>query len=77
VSKLMLYIFLLSSVTLCVASTVTIDTNFTFPVVVTTSAWRVLDTDVEFVLRIRIIKLWRMRLAGLVAQMGEKKNAYR
>jgi hypothetical protein len=26
---------------------------------------------------IRIIKSWRMRWAGHVAQMGEKRNAYR
>jgi hypothetical protein len=26
---------------------------------------------------IRIIKSWRMRWAGLVARMGEKRNAYR
>jgi hypothetical protein len=26
---------------------------------------------------IRIIKSWRMRLAGHVARMGEKRNAYR
>jgi hypothetical protein len=26
---------------------------------------------------IRIIKLWRMRWAGHVARMGEKRNAYR
>jgi hypothetical protein len=26
---------------------------------------------------IRTIKLWRMRWAGHVARMGEKKNAYR